>query len=250
MRLPLESEAPLTRSYANLVGPADELLRYLDPNLTLLYASLSSAQRNQATNGGLALGRLSPQQLHLVRKSLYDDRPSLHYGIPEQTGNWSYTILSEPTERLPKGLPMDAKLTIDEKTDELLAFTSEIKVQGVFKMSRGLTAKEVAWHRFVQSRLDLFPTSRFKLDQTDLEHLRLGRQRSNRLTIRFAPDLWMELKLDDRDYETPEATPYAVLPASFKAQVEPLFQRYKARYGKLKPGQIRWLPGQEPLPLD
>jgi hypothetical protein len=201
-----------------------------------LYASLSEAQRRTLRQEEeLSVADLTAEQRQIVSRAAFR---GVGLTFRHNQGG-SLSLLTEPTEGMPNGLPPSA--TISGVASVVEAFFG-FSTPGATGRTEAFTPEGLAWHRFAASRPDLFP---WVVHQPAANYFRPGAREEFFVTVHLTELLELDAQLSANQYNgRQEAVPYDRLPEAFRRAVEEHTARLVESY---KHGHER-LGGNRPPP--
>jgi hypothetical protein len=101
---------------------------------------------------------------------------------------------------------------------------------------RYMTAEELAWFAYAQTRTDIFPHLESEQQRINLDTLRFGTRRTLNFSFEFTPSLYISTSLQQHDL-TGKAGSISALPDAFRAAVEKRMEEQKKIYANMRPGQ-------------
>lgn len=228
-----------------------------------LYGTLTAAQRTHLVKGGkIQAGSMSPLQLQIIRRIVYGSRqfggPGLQYTPPtvepkegslpdpEFYDEMEQSLMSEPTEALPNGIPNYSEFTMSSRGYDVLFLSS---TKGKRPMMGGPSEiDQVAWSLTAQERPDLFPY--MQDEDRHIDRFSPASAVEYTLTLQFRPDLSANSTLSD--YQKPgAAVPLEQLPADILKRLKDAMAKQKEMYKDMKPedmGEGQGRGGYRPPP--
>jgi hypothetical protein len=210
-----------------------------------LYGSLTPSQRQTLMSGGsLRIGQLSPFQQSLVARIVYgpmawgtDRRLELLPTEPNSAADgetdldqevWSeFSIILEPTQALPAGLPSEATLTLKSvQSDVIFTSSEEHRFANYAQEIDGL-----AFTLYAKDHPDKFP---WAVDQGRFKDFQAGRQTTLTFTFRFLDRIGAVGTLKDQ-YKIGKPGPLTDLPPDIQKRLQDAMKQHAETYRDMPP---------------
>ncbi|MDR3689813.1 MAG: hypothetical protein P4L46_10575 [Fimbriimonas sp.] len=217
-----------------------------DINVLRFYGLLTAQQRSRLMADRLPIGSLRPDQAEYVRRMVYGSDGSLEYRASQTVGSEEQElhttgILSEATESLPTGLPVDGSVSA-KADDSFVAFRTDEPSGTSGDSTNELAATDLAWRVFVQDHPLLFPRASSLSPRIELAKLKFARRLQMTFTFQFTPRLFLIKTLEDSSAEDFLKSAQSTMPEDFKKQLDREYESLTRAYAGAKPGQ-----GVEPV---
>ena len=218
---------------------------YFDNNMLRLYGMVTSEQRAKMLSGGISFDSLTENELECVNRMVFGINSNLQYNPPpsqRENGNqidWDLYyngLLHEPTESLPDGIPPKGllKLTTDNSY-VVMASPSDSQPYG---MRGEMDPSSLAWQKYSQEHLDLFPWMNEEMQKVDFSRLQYGKRLQMTFTFQFTPVLSLTQSFDQHDKDAFQTVALDGLPDDFKKKYSDAYANLVQSYANAKPGQF------------
>lgn len=220
-----------------------------------LYGLMDGVQRSQLLSGKkFSISLLGPRQLAVVEHMVYGTFANLHFDSasdePQDPGAgcaFYDGIIHEPTVCMPTGIPPGALLFATTTTGRQA--NAPPRASGDYLIeSRALTAMELGWQMFAQSRPDLFSWTKEPLQSVKVDRLQFGVLTTIHITLKFLPLVVRPAELRDLKVASDQMLSFDQLPDDFKKDVEAAIAQYKMQFKNAKPGQYKAPPVGNNIP--
>jgi hypothetical protein len=221
-----------------------------DSKFLQLYGSFTSVQRRAAEGSGLPIRSLSNEQRSLVDRMVFGQNSNLtvdgeaarEQGLDSALIHAS--IYREPTEALANGFDPEAYIQVTKTTHDA-AFT--VGRPGRMDFSQALTAKQLAWQKFMVTRPDLFPHGQ---SEPDPDRYRFGKNTDVTMRLNLTPLYYQSFDAQERRIEGDKILSYRQLPDAFRQEVETEMEYLRRTHANMQPGTgapARVIPPTLPL---
>jgi len=245
LKLPDPQVNQLPQMFQQLVRPKRDPT-YYNRDLLRFYGLLTSSQKSQMQNGGLACGSLTREEAGYLGRMVfgqngflqYQPRPGKDGRIDD--GNWDLYyngIMREQTVALPNGLPPQALIKLDVDNSSIVMSGQKDNAR-FFQPGQEMDPNTLAWNKYGQEHPEIFPWMADEVSRTDLTRLTYGKRLKLTFTVHFTPELSLIQTLDDKSATDFQPVTLDTLPDDFKQKFLAAYNDYVKNYANAKPGQF------------
>lgn len=213
-----------------------------------LFGSLSAQQRQAlaAPDGRISIGNMTAEQARILNRIVYGSKDA--FGVssgltvigsngeeaesPNMYGPNGHTLLLEPTESLPTGLPRDGYLTMSNRSrDVIFAYA-----QGQPGYGSPRELSNLAWDLATRERPDLFP---WATQQPAYDRFLLGTSEDYTMTVWLGSRLRTSVQLSDQAVITKgEPKPLDQMPEDFQKKLKEQIEKQRESFKNYQPSNF------------
>ncbi|MDR3689815.1 MAG: hypothetical protein P4L46_10585 [Fimbriimonas sp.] len=226
-----------------------------DNNMLRLYGLTTPEQRAKMSSSGLPFEALTDQQMEYVSRMVYGVNSNIQFMPPPQARNaqqidfnlYYNGLLREPTESLPTGIPRRGVIKL-KSDSSYVVMAGPTRNQPYDMAPRELDANSLAWQKYSQERIDLFPWMSDEMQKVDLTRLQFGKRLQITITLQFTPSLSIGQSFDEHDPDQFQTVTIDDLSGDFKKQFTDAYANLAQAYASAKPGTFNRGGGANPPP--
>ncbi|HRF59029.1 MAG TPA: hypothetical protein PLH94_03835 [Fimbriimonadaceae bacterium] len=213
-----------------------------------LYGTFTPQQRVALSGPGVPFPSLAPGQKSLVHRLIFgadasvsvtEDEENPEAANPDESFDEEMFFLGvqswsdEPTNALPRGIPLDAKITLTSKTGPVIFpsdSTSGDRGYYIWAVDPDSLASSMAY----RERPDLFP---WATEQPNFDLFRVADRETATIGIDPRPGVSAEYPLNDDTMQTKgRGVSFKELPSAVREQIEKMLVKHRESFKDMKPG--------------
>lgn len=217
-RFPEQSDESLLTALMRIL--TGRQLYTTDPKWLRFYGSLTAGQRKAAQGDGLLARELTVEQADLLDTMVYGERTYLNFSTRPGQSDIYNTILQEPTESLPNGVPPAAEILITERSEDALFSAGSDR-------NRGYSPMDLAWQIHAGRHPDQYPWMK---DQPalNLASLSLGKRVTVQISVSLTDRIGLNTSLVEPHVLGAKTYSFDTLPDAIKTKINEHLKSYES----------------------